>query len=95
VLRVIGAEPGLSNDEIALHVGIKSRGTTSTLLGRLARFGLIENTRTGGRVNVWQLTASGRELEAAIRHENPDAGQVASAESSVTLCRRPFYADMG
>jgi DNA-binding MarR family transcriptional regulator/AcrR family transcriptional regulator len=55
-LGVIGAEPGLSNDEIALRVGIKSRGTTSTLLGRLARFGLIENTRTGGRVNVWQLT---------------------------------------
>jgi len=68
-LGVIGAEPGLSNDEIALRVGIKSRGTTSTLLGRLARFGLIENTRTGGRYNAWRLTASGKELEAAIRHD--------------------------
>jgi predicted transcriptional regulator/AcrR family transcriptional regulator len=84
VLGVIGAEPGLSNDEIALRVGIRGRGEISTLLARLARFGLIENTRTGGRKNVWQLTASGIELEAAIRHENPDAGQVASADSSHT-----------
>jgi len=76
-LGVIGAEPGLSNDEIALRVGIKGRGTTSTLLARLARFGLIENNRTGGRENVWQLTASGIELEAAIRHENPGAGRSA------------------
>jgi DNA-binding MarR family transcriptional regulator len=71
VLRVIGAEPGLSNDEIALRVGIKGRGTTSTLLARLARFGLIENTRTRGRHNAWRLTASGIELETAIRHETP------------------------
>lgn len=71
VLRVIGAEPGLSNDEIALRVGIKGRGTTSTLLARLTGFGLIKNTRTGGRHNAWRLTASGIELETAIRHESP------------------------
>jgi len=75
VLRVIGAEPGLSNDEIALHVGIKSRGTTSTLLMRLTGYGLIKNTRTGARVNVWQLTATGKELEAAVRHNTPDPGR--------------------
>jgi len=76
-LGVIGAEPGLSNDEIALRVGIKGRGTASTLLARLARFGLIENTRTGGRENVWRLTASGIELERAIRHGTPGAGRSA------------------
>jgi DNA-binding MarR family transcriptional regulator/AcrR family transcriptional regulator len=77
-LGVIGAEPGLSNDEIALRVGIKGKGDASSLLTRLARHGVIQNTRTGGRVNVWQLTATGKELEAAIRHENPDAGRSAS-----------------
>lgn len=69
VLRLIGAEPGHSNNEIAERVGIESKGTISTLLSRLARFGLIENTRTGGRENEWQLTARGRELEAAIRED--------------------------
>jgi DNA-binding MarR family transcriptional regulator len=67
VLRVIGAEPGHSNNEIALRVGIDGKGHASTVLARLARFGLIENTRTQGRENEWQLTASGKELETAIR----------------------------
>jgi predicted transcriptional regulator len=84
VLRAIGAERGLSNDEIARRAGINGRGTTSTLLARLARFGLIENIRTGGRENVWRLTASGIELERAIRHDTPVAGQAALAESSIT-----------
>jgi DNA-binding MarR family transcriptional regulator len=75
VLRVIGAEPGHSNLEIALHVGIEGKGHASKLLARLARHGLIENTRNGGRENEWQLTASGIELERTIRHENPDAGR--------------------
>ena len=61
VLRVIGAEPDISNDEIALRAGIKARGTTSTLLARFAAFGLIRNTRTGGRFNSWRLTATGRD----------------------------------
>ncbi|MGD0455126.1 MAG: hypothetical protein ABSB69_16175, partial [Solirubrobacteraceae bacterium] len=72
VLRVIGAEPGLSNSKIARRVGINGKGDASALLARLARRGLIENTRTQGRENVWHLTASGKELEAAIRHENPE-----------------------
>jgi DNA-binding MarR family transcriptional regulator len=75
VLRLIAAEPGHSNQEIALRVGIEQESHISELLARLARFGLIENTRTGGRENVWQLTASGIELERAIRQENPDAGR--------------------
>ena len=84
VLSMIGTEPGLSNNEIALRAGIRGRGDTSTLLSRLAGFGLIKNTRTRGRENAWRLTATGKELEAAIRDDTPGAGQVASAESSVT-----------
>jgi DNA-binding MarR family transcriptional regulator/AcrR family transcriptional regulator len=75
VLRVIGAEPGLSNDEVALRVGIKGKGDASSLLTRLARHGVIQNTRTGGRVNVWRLTATGKELAAAIQHETPSPQQ--------------------
>jgi DNA-binding MarR family transcriptional regulator/predicted transcriptional regulator len=69
VLGAIGAEPGLSNDEIARRAGVNGRSTTSTLLARCARFGLIENIRTSGRKNVWRLTASGIELERALRHD--------------------------
>ena len=75
VLRVSGSEPGLSNNEIALRVGIRDENSMSQLLARLARRGLIENTRTGGRENVWQLTASGKELETVIRHDTPDPGR--------------------
>jgi DNA-binding MarR family transcriptional regulator len=69
VLTLIAAQPGHSNNEIALREGIEGKGHASMLLARLARFGLIENTRTGGRENEWQLTASGEELETAIRHD--------------------------
>jgi DNA-binding MarR family transcriptional regulator len=75
VLRAIAVEPGLANTEIALRVGISGQNSMSHLLARLARRGLIENTRTRGRKNVWRLTASGRQLESAIRHETPDAGR--------------------
>jgi len=75
VLKLIADEPGHSNNEIALHEGIQGKGHASRLLARLARFGLIENTRTTGRENAWQLTASGRELERTIRHEDPHAGR--------------------
>jgi hypothetical protein len=70
VLRVIAANPGLSNNDIALRVGIEGKGDASTLLSRLARFGLIENTPTRGRENEWQLTAAGKELETAIRDDS-------------------------
>jgi DNA-binding MarR family transcriptional regulator len=69
VVRLLAAEPGHSNNEIAIRVGIEGKGHASMLLARLARFGLIENTRTGGRENEWQLTASGIELDTAIRHD--------------------------
>jgi DNA-binding MarR family transcriptional regulator len=71
VLRVLGPEPGLSNREIALRLGITDENSSSQLLTRVARRGLIENTRTGGRYNVWKLTADGDALESAIRQETP------------------------
>ena len=69
VLRVIAAEPGLSNYEIGVRVGIGNENITSQLLARLARRGLVENTRNGGKYNVWGLTAAGERLERAIREE--------------------------
>jgi DNA-binding MarR family transcriptional regulator len=71
VLRVLGPEPGLSNKEIALRLGITDENSSSQLLARVARHGLIENTRTGGRYNVWRLTVAGEKLEGAIRQETP------------------------
>jgi AcrR family transcriptional regulator/DNA-binding MarR family transcriptional regulator len=71
VLSVIGAESGLNDRELALRAGAKDQGHISRLLARLARRGLVENTRTDGR----ELTPSGKELERAIRDEHPDAGR--------------------
>jgi DNA-binding MarR family transcriptional regulator len=71
VLSTIGAEPGLSNLEIAERVGVESKAHTSRLLARLARFGLIENQvldATPFQANAWRLTASGKQFQAAIRH---------------------------
>jgi DNA-binding MarR family transcriptional regulator len=72
VLRVIAAEPGLGNTEIAERLGVNAKSDTSRLLARLAQRGPIENTVDAAlpfEANVWQLTASGRELEAAIRNQ--------------------------
>jgi DNA-binding MarR family transcriptional regulator len=80
VLRASAAEPGLSNGEIALRVGIGTPNSMSQLLARLTRRGLIENARSGGRQNVWRLTASGEALEHAIRQE-----PLAPVEHSVAL----------
>ena len=73
VLKVSAAEPGLSNGEIAQRVGITDANSMSQLLARLARRGLIENARKGGRHNVWCLTASGEALEDAISREAPES----------------------
>jgi DNA-binding MarR family transcriptional regulator len=76
VLSAVGAEPGLSNLEIAERVGVESKAHTSRLLARLARFGLIENQVPDAarfEANAWRLTACGRQLEAAIRHERRSA----------------------
>jgi DNA-binding MarR family transcriptional regulator len=78
VLSAIGAEPGLSNLEIAERVRIESKGHASMLLSRLARFGLIENHVVDPapfQANAWRLTASGSQLEATIRHEGRSAAR--------------------
>jgi DNA-binding MarR family transcriptional regulator len=71
VLRVICAEPDLSNNDIALRVGVSDENTASKLLALLARRALSKNVRTGGRYNVWRPTPAGEELERAIRKETP------------------------
>jgi DNA-binding MarR family transcriptional regulator len=70
-LGVIAGERGLSNGAIAQRVGITDANSMSQVLARLARRGLIENNRNGGRHNSWAITASGQELENAIRQETP------------------------
>ena len=75
MLRVIGAEPGLSNGGVALRLGAKDESRVSQLLAPMRRRGLIENTRTGGRENVWQLSATGEKLERAIWDETSAAVQ--------------------
>lgn len=89
VLRVSAAEPGLSNNDIALRVGITNENSMSQLLARLARRGLMENTRTRGRFNVWQLTATGKELESAIRLETPARVARARALIWTSVCQVP------
>lgn len=74
VLRVIAAEAGLSNHEIALRLPISNENIVCKVLAGLLGRGLIENTRNGGRVNVWRLTPSGERLERAIRDETLAAG---------------------
>jgi DNA-binding MarR family transcriptional regulator len=69
VLKVIAEEPALSNQEIAERAGAMAKSHASTLLARLARAGLIENTREHASspiANAWRLTEQGRELERAI-----------------------------
>jgi DNA-binding MarR family transcriptional regulator len=81
VLHAIGAEPGLSNLEIAERVGVQSKAHTSKLLARLARYGLIQNQVIDPapfEANAWRLTTSGKQLHAAIRQEgqpDPDASR--------------------
>jgi DNA-binding MarR family transcriptional regulator len=74
-LSVIGGEPGLSNNEIAVRVGIADENSMSKLLARLAKRGLLENTRNGGRCNAWYLTPAGENTERAVWQETPPAEQ--------------------
>jgi len=75
VLRVIGAEPGLSNNDIARRVGMTDENTMSQQLARLAHRGLVVNARTAGKYNVWHLTPAGEQLERAPWQETPPAEQ--------------------
>jgi DNA-binding MarR family transcriptional regulator len=75
VLRVIGAEPGLSNNDIAARVGIADENSMSQQLARLANRDLVKNTREGGKFNVWHLTLAGEKIERAVWTETAPAEQ--------------------
>ena len=74
VLMALGAHPGASNRQIGDASGVADQGQISKLLHRLARLGLVDNSRDGqahGLANVWTLTARGESVEQALRIE-PD-----------------------
>ena len=71
VLKIICIEPGLSNNDIGLRVGITNESTMSKLLALLAWRALSENARTEGRDNAWRPTSAGKNLKTAIRKETP------------------------
>jgi AcrR family transcriptional regulator len=65
VLEAIGAEPGLTNTEVAQRAGVADQGQISKLLKRVASHGLAENFGAGraqGKANAWRLTADGHAL---------------------------------
>lgn len=69
-LSAIAAEPGLSNTQVGVRVGIGDQGQISKLLARLAGLGLLENTGAGARKgerNAWHLTRRGIEVESRIK----------------------------
>jgi DNA-binding MarR family transcriptional regulator len=68
VLRVIAAEPGLSNRQIGRQADVNDQGQISKLLARLERLGLIANVggRAKGDPNAWTLTPKGEEVERRI-----------------------------
>jgi hypothetical protein len=70
VLAAIAVRPGASNRQVAEGSGIADQGQISKLLARLDGLGLVVNSGRGqprGAPNAWQLTARGREVEAALR----------------------------
>jgi DNA-binding MarR family transcriptional regulator len=83
VLRVLAAEPGLSNSELAERLGVTDARQISRDLARAARQGLIRNTRGAAgsaSTNVWRPTASGEEFLAAVTRE---AAELASMSFDV------------
>jgi AcrR family transcriptional regulator len=72
VLKAIAEDPGGSNQDIGEQAGITDPGQASKLLARLLGNGLIENIGPGwsaGGANAWQLTRSGEQIHAAMRHQ--------------------------
>jgi AcrR family transcriptional regulator len=65
----IGENPGSSNREVAKGAEIPDEGQTSKLLSRLARLGLIANTRPQGPglPNYWTLTPHGEQVLGAVQ----------------------------
>jgi DNA-binding MarR family transcriptional regulator len=76
VLRIVDAEPGLSNLEVAQRLGVESKGHVSRLLARLARFGLIESQVVDPapfEAHAWRLTLTGKALNTATRADGTAA----------------------
>jgi AcrR family transcriptional regulator len=73
IAELTETELGASNRQIAEHAEIVDAGQTSKLLGRLAQYGLLENTAIGsrerGEANQWQLTKTGRRVVQNIGPE--------------------------
>jgi AcrR family transcriptional regulator len=77
VLRIVAAQPGLSNKEVSRQAGIADQGQISRLLARLCERGLLENTGGGqpmGAANAWRLTRQGERLERAVARGMHGAG---------------------
>lgn len=73
VLRVIAAQPGLSNSEVSSLAGVADQGQMSRLLMRLSALALVENTgaeRGIGTANAWRLTPKGERVERAVGNES-------------------------
>lgn len=78
VLRVVAAEPGLSNKGVAERSGITDPGQTSRLLARLCERGMLENTGGGqpkGEANAWRLTRKAQGFERAHARRVSNAGR--------------------
>jgi DNA-binding MarR family transcriptional regulator len=87
VLRVLAAEPGLNNGELARRAGVRDLGQVSRLLARLARLGLIEDTRSSARrsgAKAWRLTAAGEQLASEVASEASGAGAVLDLPKELT-----------
>jgi AcrR family transcriptional regulator len=72
VLVAIAETPGASNRRVAQAAGVADQGQISKLLARLEHLGLIQNSGDGpakGEPNAWTLTATGADVEHAIRVE--------------------------
>jgi AcrR family transcriptional regulator/DNA-binding MarR family transcriptional regulator len=75
VLERIGAQPGISNREVADQAGIGDQGQVSKLLSRLERLGLVANTGIGhskGERNAWRLTPTGQRVTQSVLGHMPN-----------------------
>jgi AcrR family transcriptional regulator/DNA-binding MarR family transcriptional regulator len=73
VLAAIAAAPGMNNCDVAAAADLQDAGQASKLLARLARVGLVRNTKADEgrtRPNAWTLTSRGAEVERATRNLN-------------------------
>ncbi len=107
VLRLVAAQPRLTNGEIASVVEMKDRRQASPLLMRLEKRGLIENANAGSthNANAWTLTPYGhRVIEVladgaarARRLEDRDGvpGRALRRGSSPPSSRRPRFTAEG